>query len=248
MPTERVPDDMTQPTPAKPTPPSRPSLFGPATEAAGQPAPQRISVLASLDARPAPAPKKKRRPLWLAIAALFSAGLIGSIVWELTDTPALLAQKPEPAVVAQPVPAAPPPAAAESSPAAELVAENAPASIERIEPDTPLAALEAPAAQASAPEEAPSPAPAETAAPKKSLLATLAAPAANTPESPSRKSAAPAGKGNTSKAEVATAPRKVGKKDGARESANDTDVLLLEALVAHDPKAQTPSALPDKKP
>lgn len=225
-------------TTAGPARPTRPDLFA-SPDKDSTASTQRISVLASLDARPAPAPRRSRRPLWIALACLSGICALSGGIWFMLASPApdtstaADAGRPRTLATAEPAQAtqAPHPKPEESA---------APASIERLATEQTEAATppntESPSAQSHPASEdtvvavaVPAPAP-HTASPAndqepaarpeahKSLLHTLAA-----PQKPAQNP--PAGK---------TRPR-------AKESL-DTDVILLEALVSHSKKTRAEAA------
>lgn len=225
-------------TTAGPARPTRPDLFA-SPDKDSTASTQRISVLASLDARPAPAPRRSRRPLWIALACLSGVCTLSGGIWFMLASPApdtstaTAAGRPRTLTTAEPAQAtqAPHPKPDESA---------APASIERLateqtEAATPPDTEAAPAQSHPASEDTvvavavPAPAPHTTspandqepaARPEahKSLLHTLAA-----PQKPAQNPAP--GK---------TRPR-------AKESL-DTDVILLEALVSHSKKTRAEAA------
>jgi len=212
--------------PATPAAPVRPNLF--ATPAAGEPAQQRISVLASLSQTHQSATRKRRWPLFLGMfLGLCSVALLG---FYLASRPAQKALPTPPMArqttqVVAPAPQANTPVAS-SAPATN---DSAPASIEAESSDTPLATLTrtAPAvaaASAASPtvtEETPTHA-------KRSLLKALSAPPQNQ--------------------EKPTPPSKVKKHKSSADTDNvDTDVILLEALLSHTKSPDSISATATKK-
>lgn len=218
-------------TPARP---ARPDLFA-SPPSGAQPAKPRISVLASLDPHPAPAPRSSRRPLWLALAGIAGVSVLSIGIW-------LVANQPAPSESLAAHPSAPRPAASAAASAETVHAHQeiaAPASIETI-PSEPASdktittaasdsATEPPAAQA--PVE-PASAKAETpeSGTHKSLLSTLAA----KPEAPVKST----GNGRTNNKKSTRTER----------DATDTDVILLEALVAHNKKKNAANPEGEVKP
>jgi len=213
-----------------PTRPARPDLF--ASPASGQQASSpRISVLASLDSRPAPAPRRSRRPIWLALAGIFGACALGVGFWVLTTQPTPNANLAERPPAPQPIATASISAPIESARVHQETA--AAASIETIPLDPApekesTATISEPAATVSSPTPpSPSAHPSdqtETAGagsptkPHKSLLSALAA------------KPTPSEKTTTKTATKST------KTASTEREAMDTDVILLEALVAHNKK------------
>lgn len=218
--------------------PRRPDLFaGRADE--NKSAPQHISVLASLDnTPPGPRPRAKGK-LWLGLATLAGVGIAGLVAWQLgSSTP-----KPAgPSLVHQEAPAthapAPAPLAAPSHTAASETepAPQAPAIIEVIAQPVRMEAPEAPVASAQADADATPPSAENVATPAheaeaepRSLIRALSAtpakpvPASAASEAPKKARPAPA-------REARNPQRK------AERERVDTDVILLEALVSHDPK------------
>jgi hypothetical protein len=217
--------------------PARPNLFAPLGQG-DKPAPQRISVLASLDPKPLTPQRSRRRPLMLALAGLCSIGILAAASEYLAQ------HRPgqTPGTIAHPDPAAHTAASAPQADPRLLAtpeqASSAPASVETLATEAPAqtaanAIIQTEPAAAASPASAPSEAEATPKHPQKSLLTTLAAPQ----EKPARDDAHKTSKA-LDKKKITT----------SNEASLDTDVILLEALVAHNKSRETKLPTKDGRP
>ncbi len=212
--------------------PARPNLFASPGEAGGN-TDQRISVLASLDVRPPAAPRRSRRPIWIALAGLFGVCMLSGGIWYAMSAPAGKEQGTPP-LAARPVVAP----TAEASAPEPVHASAAPASIERIavEQSAPASTSELPVAAQSSPEAEPP------------VVAAASAPAARPAPAPELAIAADKPEEHKSLLHSLAAPQKpaqktvAGKPKAKQKDSLDTDVILLEALVSHSKKNRAESA------
>ncbi len=229
-------------TPHKPWTPGakRPDLFGaaPPPRAANPATEMRIDVLAALDQdAPKPSADKRRAHVALAVFAIsfLALGSLGYLVWHAPTKPEAetFATADEHAA---PTPASEPPAATPIAPAAPAQ-EAAPASVEPIAETPPAEAAEAPTAET----HTGNPLGALNVSPDAAAHATSGTPT----QAPSAKHQAVATQRETSRSpkdHPAQAARKHSgvlsaltspQADSKGRAAPDTDVILLEALIAN---------------